>query len=58
MSDVLKNLAPQLHPHAPFQEKAGEELLEVSSPASSAATVYEKIRNTFDYSSEERRVGY
>ncbi len=49
MSDVLKNLAPQLHPHAPFQEKAGEELLEVSSPASSAATVYEKIRNTFDY---------
>lgn len=49
MSDVLKNLAPQLHPQAPFQEKAGEELLEVSSPASSAATVYEKIRNTFDY---------
>lgn len=49
MSDIFKRLAPQLHAHAPFSEKTGEELLEVSSPASSAATVYEKIRNTFDY---------
>lgn len=49
MSDVLKHLAPQLHSQSPFHQSAGEELLEVSAPASSAATVYEKIRNTFDY---------
>lgn len=49
MSDVLKQLAPQLHAHNAFHQTAGEELLEVSAPASSAATVYEKIRNTFDY---------
>ncbi len=49
MSEVLKHLAPQLHTHSPFTQTPGEELLEVSAPASSAATVYEKIRNTFDY---------
>jgi hypothetical protein len=49
MSDILKNLAPQLHVQNPASQHPGEELLEVSAPASSAATVYEKIRNTFDY---------
>ncbi len=49
MSDILKNLAPQLHVHTPFMHGTGEELLEVSAPASSAASAYEKIRNTFDY---------
>lgn len=49
MSDILKTLAPQLHARSPFHEEMGEEVLEVSAPASSAATVYEKIRNTFDY---------
>lgn len=49
MSDVLKKLAPQLRAQLPFSQSVGDELLEVSVPASSAATVYEKIRNTFDY---------
>lgn len=49
MSDILKHLAPQLQSQSPFHQSPGEELLEVSAPASSAATVYEKIRNTFDY---------
>ena len=49
MSDILKKLAPQLRTPSPFSQSAAEEMLEVSVPASSAATVYEKIRNTFDY---------
>ncbi len=53
MSDFLRRVAPALQPTASVAHaQPGQEVIEVSSPASSAASAYEKIRNTFDYQEE------
>lgn len=53
MYERLAKLAASVSPH---QEKIvapnGEETIEVSVPASTAASLYEKVRNTLDYQEE------
>ncbi|MFH1632223.1 MAG: hypothetical protein ABIA47_04405 [bacterium] len=52
MSDRLIQLAASIAPKDHFAAKAGEEVIEVSAPASTAATIYEKLRTTIDYQEE------
>lgn len=49
---TLRRYAPVLTPTKAISAKPGEEVLEVSNPASTAASVYEKVRNTIDYQEE------
>lgn len=52
MSERLRSLASTIHkPHGP-ELSGGEEVIEVSSPASTAATLYEKVRTAVDYQEE------
>ncbi|MFH1712104.1 MAG: hypothetical protein ABH846_02610, partial [Patescibacteria group bacterium] len=52
MSDKLLRLASALKAPSGISAGAGEEVIEVSGPASTAATVYEKLRRTIDYQEE------
>ncbi|PIQ67682.1 hypothetical protein COY25_02695 [Candidatus Uhrbacteria bacterium CG_4_10_14_0_2_um_filter_41_7] len=52
MSEKLTRLTAQLARPVGFGESAGEEMIEVSAPASTAATIYEKLRTSIDYQEE------
>lgn len=52
MSDRLLRLAASLKTPEGLQAQAGEEVIEVSAPASTAATLYEKVRLAVDYQEE------
>lgn len=53
MYERLAKLAAGVRQHdAPVAAHAGEETIEVSVPASTAASFYEKVRNTLDYQEE------
>lgn len=53
MYERLAKLAAGVrHCDAPVEAGAGEETIEVSVPASTAASFYEKVRNTLDYQEE------
>lgn len=53
MSQRILNLAASLSQPQGFQQaQSGEEVIEVSIPASAAATVYEKVRTAVDYQEE------
>jgi hypothetical protein len=52
MSDRLLRLASALQHEYGIHAEAGEEVIEVSRPASTAATLYERVRTTLDYQEE------
>ncbi|MFA5945321.1 MAG: hypothetical protein WC802_00210 [Patescibacteria group bacterium] len=52
MPERLKRLAQHLVPELPFGASASTEFIEVSAPASTAASLYEKIRNSLEYQEE------
>jgi hypothetical protein len=52
MPENLKKLAARLRPKEAKGHEAGEETIEVSAPVSTAASLYEKVRNTLDYQEE------
>lgn len=52
MSDRLKNLARTFSSPTSTQMIAGAEVIEVSAPASTAASLYEKVRTAVDYQEE------
>jgi len=52
MSERLVRLAQHLVPTKPFGSTASDEFIEVSAPASTAASVYERIRNSLEYQEE------
>ncbi|HRH32049.1 MAG TPA: hypothetical protein PLK06_01865 [bacterium] len=52
MPEHLKSLATRLHPKVEKKHGAGEETFEVSAPVSTAASLYERVRNTLDYQEE------
>lgn len=52
MPEHLKKLAHRLHPKQEKPHGAGEETIEVSAPVSTAASLYERVRNTLDYQEE------
>jgi len=52
MPEYLKNLAVRLRPAATKEHGAGVETIEVSAPVSTAASLYERVRNTLDYQEE------
>lgn len=52
MPENLKKLAARLRPKADKEHGAGEETIEVSAPVSTAASLYERVRNTLDYQEE------
>ena len=52
MYERLAQLATGLVPPNVITAKPGEETIEVSVPASTAAALYEKVRNTLDYQDE------
>lgn len=52
MYDRLAKLAAGLKSSHVIAAKPGEETIEVSVPASTAAALYEKVRNTLDYQDE------
>lgn len=49
---LAKLAATELRPAAVVNAHPGDETIEVSVPASTAATIYEKVRNTLDYQEE------
>ncbi|MFZ2682238.1 MAG: hypothetical protein WAZ14_04050 [Patescibacteria group bacterium] len=52
MPEHLKNLALRLQPKVLEAQDGGEEMIEVSAPVSTAAFLYERVRNTLDYQEE------
>ncbi len=52
MSDKFKLLAKQLTTQPAKMNHEGQELVEVSVPVSTAAAIYERVRNTLDYQEE------
>ncbi|MDP2631713.1 MAG: hypothetical protein Q8P30_03020 [Candidatus Uhrbacteria bacterium] len=52
MSQRLLQLTASLKPRGDITAGAGEDVIEVSAPASTAAKVYEKLRTTIDYQEE------
>lgn len=52
MSDRLLRLASALRKPSEIAAQAGEEVIEVSSPASTAAVIYEKVRTAIDNKEE------
>ncbi len=52
MSERLIRLAQHLVPEKAFGSTASDELIEVSAPASTAASIYERIRNSLEYQEE------
>lgn len=52
MSERLKNLAYQLKVPSGIEAGAGGDVIEVSVPASAAASMYEKVRAAVDYQEE------
>lgn len=52
MPEHLKNLALRIRPADAKEQGAGEETIEVSAPVSTAASFYERVRNTLDYQEE------
>jgi hypothetical protein len=52
MPEHLKQLAYRLHPKDVKEHGAGVEMIEVSTPVSTAASIYERVRNTLDYQEE------
>ncbi|MBP9827974.1 hypothetical protein KBC55_02355 [Patescibacteria group bacterium] len=53
MSERLIQLAKHIRlPHDPFSSESTEEMIEVSVPTSTAAVLYERVRNSFDYQEE------
>ncbi len=52
MYERLAQFSRSLHHHADVALDGGEETIEVSVPASAAASWYEKVRNTLDYQEE------
>lgn len=52
MPEHLKKLATRLQPKTAKEQGAGEETIEVSAPVSTAASLYERVRNTLDYQEE------
>jgi hypothetical protein len=52
MPEYLKKLAVRLKPKDTKEHGAGEETIEVSAPMSTAASLYERVRNTLDYQEE------
>lgn len=52
MSERLVRLAQHLVPSKPFGSSPSEEFIEVSAPASTAASIYERIRNSLEYQEE------
>ena len=52
MSERLLRLAQHLVPEKAFGSKASDEFIEVSAPASTAASIYERIRNSLEYQEE------
>ncbi|MEK7183492.1 MAG: hypothetical protein AAB776_02540 [Patescibacteria group bacterium] len=52
MPEYLKNLAVRLKPKDTKEHGAGVETIEVSAPVSTAASLYERVRNTLDYQEE------
>lgn len=49
MSERLRKLSHLLHPKKGFASSPSEEFIEVSAPASTAASLYERVRNTLEY---------
>jgi len=49
MSERLKKLSHHLVPQKGFASSPSEEFIEVSAPASTAASLYERVRNTLEY---------
>lgn len=52
MSERLVRLAQHLVPDKAFGSKASDEFIEVSAPASTAASLYERVRNSLEYQEE------
>lgn len=52
MPEQLKNLSQRLRHKDAKEHGAGEETIEVSAPVSTAASLYERVRNTLDYQEE------
>ena len=52
MPEQLKQLAYRLRPKDKQEHAAGVETIEVSAPVSTAASFYERVRNTLDYQEE------
>jgi hypothetical protein len=52
MSDRLRRLAKHLVPEKTFGTSPSDEFIEVSAPASTAASLYERIRNSLEYQEE------
>ena len=52
MPEHLKKLAVRLRPPSAGERGAGVETIEVSAPVSTAASWYERVRNTLDYQEE------
>ena len=52
MPEHLKQLASRLHYKHEEHHEAGVETIEVSAPVSTAASLYERVRNTLDYQEE------
>ncbi len=52
MAERLKKLAVRMKPPKVVEALPGEEVIEVSVPVSTAASLYERVRNTLDYQEE------
>lgn len=52
MPEQLKKLSHRLHAKHDHGHGASEEMIEVSAPVSTAASLYERVRNTLDYQEE------